>query len=156
MAGGKSQPTVLVGVVTNGLLPSGELTFVLSEATPAAIVDMGCASALGRVAIDAARRQVLVGDARLPVTRLEFELLRALTVENASAKTYEWLSSTVWRNEYLGDSAHIRAAAKRLRRKLEAADSGVEVECIRGVGFRLTEASMRARDGEAEKLSHVG
>jgi DNA-binding response OmpR family regulator len=61
--------------------------------------------------------------------------------------TYERLFAAVWGGAYLGDNAILHSAVKRLRRKLRAADGRVEIETVRGVGYRLVPS-----DGVPEQI----
>lgn len=73
----------------------------------------------------------------LNLTTLELRLLAVLASDVDRAWTYEELTSRVWRRAYFGDSTPLRAASKRLRRKLQAYGVEVGLEAVRGVGFRL-------------------
>lgn len=52
--------------------------------------------------------------------------------------SYERLFASVWGGAYLGDTAILHSAVKRLRRKLRALPGGPQVQTVRGVGYRLT------------------
>jgi DNA-binding response OmpR family regulator len=73
----------------------------------------------------------------LPLTRLECELIARLASQPVRLWTYERLFVAVWRGAYLGDNSILHSAVKRLRRKLRAVSAGVEIETIRGLGYRL-------------------
>ena len=73
----------------------------------------------------------------LPLTRLECELIARLASQPVRLWTYERLFVAVWRGAYLGDNSILHSAVKRLRRKLRAVDAGVEIETVRGLGYRL-------------------
>jgi len=72
----------------------------------------------------------------LPLTRLEFRMLGCLARPPVEVWTYQQLFTAVWGGVYLGDSAILHSAMKRLRGKLRAA-GGLEVETVRGIGYRL-------------------
>ena len=73
----------------------------------------------------------------MPLTRIEWELLGSLATPPPAVWTYERLFGAVWGSAYLGDTSILHSAMKRLRRKLRDAGEGVEVETVRGVGYRL-------------------
>jgi len=72
----------------------------------------------------------------LPLTRLELRMLGCLAAPPGEVWAYGQLFTAVWDGVYLGDSAILHSAMKRLRGKLRAT-GGLEVETIRGVGYRL-------------------
>lgn len=101
------------------------------EPTPAVVGDL---------VVDDRSRQVLLGGRPLPLTRIERALVGHLTSTPVEVWTYERLFTAVWGGAYLGDNAILHAAVKRLRRKLRAAGGPVEIETVRGVGYRLVPA----------------
>ncbi|MEW2475614.1 winged helix-turn-helix domain-containing protein [Micromonospora gifhornensis] len=74
----------------------------------------------------------------LGLTRTERELLARLASSPVSLWSYERLFASVWGGAYLGDTAILHSAVKRLRRKLRALPGGPQVQTVRGVGYRLT------------------
>lgn len=92
---------------------------------------------VGDLVVDTRAHLVTWRDNPLPLTRLERELLARLASPPLSVWTYERLFSSVWGGTYLGDTAILHSAVKRLRRKLRAAPDGPEVQTVRGVGYRL-------------------
>ncbi|NUO55846.1 MAG: winged helix-turn-helix transcriptional regulator [Hamadaea sp.] len=73
----------------------------------------------------------------LPLTRLELRMLGCLAERSQEVWTYQALFTAVWDGVYLGDSAILHSAMKRLRGKLRATADGLEVETVRGIGYRL-------------------
>jgi len=94
----------------------------------------------GDLVVDERRRQALVQGRPLPLTRIECALVGHLAAGPAQVWTYERLYPAVWGGTYLGDNAILHSAVKRLRRKLRAAGGAVEIETVRGVGYRLLQA----------------
>lgn len=92
----------------------------------------------GDLVVDASGHLVTWRGEPLPLTRLERELLARLASPPVGVWTYERLFASVWGGAYLGDTAILHSAVKRLRRKLRAAPDGPEVHTVRGVGYRLT------------------
>ena len=92
------------------------------------------------LAADPLREELTWHGRALPLTRLEQELLRRLADAPLRVWHYDQLHRSVWRTPYLGDRSGIVSAVKRLRHKLDAAGTGLLVEAVRGVGFRLVPA----------------
>jgi DNA-binding response OmpR family regulator len=92
---------------------------------------------LGELSIDPAAHLVTWRGDPLALTRLERELLARLASPPISVWTYERLFAAVWGGAYLGDSAILHSAVKRLRRKLRAVEGSPQVQTVRGVGYRL-------------------
>lgn len=124
---------------------------MLGEDNVRAVLDRpgGSTSAitLGGLRIDTLRLQVTWNGIPLQLTRLERELLARLAEPPVRAWPYERLYRAVWREVWLGDTAALHAATKRLRRKLRDAGVTISVESVRGVGFRLgVSADPRVQD----------
>ena len=107
-------------------LPSGDPP--QQDGVPAAPVRFGALS------IDVAGHRVTWQGRPLEFTRLERRLLARLASRPGGVWSYERLFAAVWGGAYLGDTAILHSAVKRLRRKLRAVDPG---HTVRGVGYRL-------------------
>lgn len=92
---------------------------------------------VGDLAVDPAGHLVTWRGEPLALTRLERELLARLATPPVGVWTYERLFGSVWGGAYLGDTAILHSAVKRLRRKLRAVEGGPQVQTVRGVGYRL-------------------
>ncbi|MGI5145916.1 winged helix-turn-helix domain-containing protein [Plantactinospora sp. CA-294935] len=92
---------------------------------------------LGDLSVDPGGHLVTWRGEPLALTRLERELLARLASAPLGVWTYERLFASVWGGAYLGDTAILHSAVKRLRRKLRAVDGGPQVQTVRGVGYRL-------------------
>ncbi|MFU8853185.1 winged helix-turn-helix domain-containing protein [Micromonospora sp. SL1-18] len=88
--------------------------------------------------IDSVRSTARCGDRQVDLTRLEHDLLSCLTTEPLRVWSYAELHRSVWRDEQLQRRADVQSLVKRLRRKLAALGTGVTIDAVRGVGFRLT------------------
>ncbi|MER7458910.1 winged helix-turn-helix domain-containing protein [Micromonospora sp. NPDC126480] len=73
----------------------------------------------------------------LALTRTERELLARLVSPPVRVWSYERLFASVWGGAYLGDTAILHSAMKRLRHKLRLLSGGPRVQTVRGVGYRL-------------------
>jgi DNA-binding response OmpR family regulator len=94
----------------------------------------------GGLSLDVERRQVLVGDRLLELTRLEFDLLHHLLLNAGRILSRERLLEQAWGYDYAGDTRVVDSAVKRLRAKLRA--GAVEADCIeavRGIGYRMSD-----------------
>jgi two-component system, OmpR family, response regulator MtrA len=97
--------------------------------------------AVGDLLIDPVGYEVTWRDTPVPLTRLEMRLLGCLASPPREVWTYQRLYACVWGGVYLGDTAILHSAVKRLRSKLRAVGREPEVETVRGVGYRLTVAT---------------
>jgi two-component system response regulator MtrA len=91
----------------------------------------------GDIVVDEKSRQVVVRGRALALTRIECALVGHLAGAPGQVWTYERLYTAVWGGTYLGDNAILHSAVKRLRRKLRGADEQIEIETVRGVGYRM-------------------
>jgi DNA-binding response OmpR family regulator len=91
----------------------------------------------GKLRLDADLRETLWRGSPVPLSAREFDLLFALTKDPGRVWTFAELTTQVWERPYLGDIEAVVSAVKRLRRQLRAAAPGVQVESVRGVGYRL-------------------
>ena len=103
---------------------------------------------LGELSIDYEQRRVTVGGRAVRLTPIEFELLRALSLNAGKIMTYASLLRRVWGNGGEGGAEPVRDFVKKLRRKLgEDAARPRYIFNERGVGYRLagTREVMNAR-----------
>lgn len=89
--------------------------------------------------IDSARSTARCGDREIGLTRLEHDLLVCLTDQPVRAWSYRELHRSVWRDEARERKADVQSLVKRLRRKLAEVGTGITIDAVRGVGFRLTQ-----------------
>lgn len=92
----------------------------------------------GNVLVDLSRRTVLVDQAEVRLTRIEYKLLVTLIRYAGKVITHNQLLTEVWGNEYSEESNYLRVYMAHLRRKLEK-DPAHPVFLITeaGVGYRL-------------------
>ncbi len=94
---------------------------------------------VGAIEIDTEGRRVRVGEAEVRLTMTEFNLLALLAANPGRVLTRAQLLEKVW--GYLADVDYhsVDPHVQRLRKKLDSrADSGVQVEAVPGLGYRLT------------------
>jgi two-component system, OmpR family, phosphate regulon response regulator PhoB len=90
---------------------------------------------IGKIRLFPQRRQVVAGNRSVTLTAKEFDLLQELMRGRGNVVTREVLMDRVW--GYHGDAASrtLDTHVRRLRDKL--GDEGVQVETVRGVGYRM-------------------
>ncbi|MFF4878355.1 MULTISPECIES: winged helix-turn-helix domain-containing protein [unclassified Micromonospora] len=121
--------------------PGGAATAVAPVSPPA--VPQGPVT-WGELVVDRAGRLVTWCGDPLPLTRTERELLARLIGPPPVVWSYQQLFAAVWNGAYLGDSAVVHSAIKRLRHKLRSLPGGPRVHTVRGVGYRLDPPSRPA------------
>jgi DNA-binding response OmpR family regulator len=87
----------------------------------------------GALSIDPGRREASVGGEAMPLTYMEFELLRFLAAHPDRAFTREALLKRVWGYEYYGGARTVDVHVQRLRAKLGAEHALIRT--IRNVGY---------------------
>jgi two-component system alkaline phosphatase synthesis response regulator PhoP len=88
--------------------------------------------------MDIEAHSVLIGEANLDLTRLEFDLLYHLLANAGRVLTRERLLEQVWGYDFVGETRAVDSAVKRLRAKLRAVSDDADViEAVRGVGYRF-------------------
>ena len=107
----------------------------------------------GKLVLDAARHEVLVGDQRLNLTPREFEILRVLLANTGRLVTKNRLLRAVWGEAYQGEHSYLHVYVHHLRRKLAAADPSGELGGLivtePGVGYRVRDPA----DGQESRRS---
>jgi DNA-binding winged helix-turn-helix (wHTH) protein len=113
--------------------PRPELAAVVAEDVPAA------GPGAGALELDEDRQVVRHAGEEAPLTPLEFGLLTALLDRPGRVRRFEQLTEEVWGTPHIGDAAPVHSVVKRLRRKLELLRAPVQLQAVRGIGFRLAE-----------------
>jgi two-component system alkaline phosphatase synthesis response regulator PhoP/two-component system response regulator ResD len=90
---------------------------------------------LGQVKVDAASREVTVAGESVPLRAKEFDLLLALLNHKGIVLSREQLLDLVWGFDFYGQTRTVDVHVAHLRGKL--AGSGVEIETVWGVGYKL-------------------
>ena len=95
---------------------------------------------IGDLELDPAAREVTLDGAPVELTRLEFDLLAALSAEPRVAFSRAQLVERVWGPDWFGDDHLVDVHIANLRRKLGDAPSAPRyVRTVRGVGYRMGE-----------------
>ncbi len=93
---------------------------------------------LGDLVIDPVAREVARGDRAIALTRLEFDLLDALSERPKAALSRRQLLERVWGPSWFGDEHVVDVHVANLRRKLGDDPSDPRyITTLRGVGYRL-------------------
>jgi DNA-binding response OmpR family regulator len=92
--------------------------------------------------IDEARRTVRVDDSAVDLTALEFNLLAVLAREPGVVVARQAILDRVWGLEFVADDHLVDVHVANLRRKLGDDPAAPRfIETVRGVGYRLREAT---------------
>ena len=89
------------------------------------------------LSVDKARREAKVDSEDLRLRTKEFDLLVAFVENPGIALTRDQLLESVWGYEFAGETRTVDVHVQHLRSKLNGA--GVQIETIRGVGYKLIE-----------------
>jgi DNA-binding response OmpR family regulator len=107
------------------------------SASPPAAVGSGVRR-LGRLELDPAARSVSLDGVELELTRIEYELLDALSENDRVTLSRQQLLDRVWGPSWFGDDHVVDVHISNLRRKLD--DDPREprfIRTVRGFGYRL-------------------
>lgn len=85
--------------------------------------------------LDAANRQIVLGEDRVDLTPLEFSVVQYLDSRRGRVATRQELLADVWGYDFHGGSNVVDAVVRSLRRKLGG--QATMLETVRGVGYRL-------------------
>ncbi|PRY45129.1 DNA-binding response OmpR family regulator [Umezawaea tangerina] len=94
-------------------------------------------SAAGALEIDREAREVRVAGEPVPLTKIEFDLLAALTENARQVHTRDQLRERVWGGSWLADDHAVDVHMSNLRRKLGATGEDGLITTVRGVGYRF-------------------
>jgi DNA-binding response OmpR family regulator len=91
---------------------------------------------LGKLRIDLSGHEASIDNNRLQLRTKEFALLVALAQNLGNVLSREKLLEMVWGFDYFGETRTVDVHINHLREKL--ADSGVNIETLRGTGYKMT------------------
>jgi two-component system alkaline phosphatase synthesis response regulator PhoP len=92
----------------------------------------------GGLQLDLDCRIASINGVTLQLTRLEFDLLHHMLLNAGRVLTREQLLAQAWGYDFVGNTRAVDSAVKRLRAKLRASSSDVEmIESVRGIGYRF-------------------
>ncbi|MDP4183428.1 MAG: response regulator transcription factor [Bacillota bacterium] len=82
-------------------------------------------------------RRVMSGQSDVELTNKEYELLSFMIINKNKVFTREQLITSIWGYEYIGDSRTIDDLVKKVRKKLSAAGSSLEITTVWGYGYKV-------------------
>ena len=91
--------------------------------------------------VDSDLREARWLDRRVPLSRLEHDVLVHLVRQQGSTLTFERLHVAVWGSDHLGGGGDVQSVVKRLRRKLHELGSSLRILPVRGIGLRLVDSA---------------
>lgn len=92
---------------------------------------------IGDLSIDVTAHEIIRGDKKIALTRLEFDLLVALAKEPGRVFTRDALLSEVWGYRHSTDTRLVNVHVQRLRSKVEQdPENPTIVLTVRGVGYK--------------------
>ena len=92
---------------------------------------------VGPLTLDPSSREVHVGGAPVPLTRLEFSLLEFLMRAPGQVFSRTDIRAHVWNEEFDGDSNVIDVYIRYLREKIDRRFGLDLIETVRGAGYRI-------------------
>jgi len=101
--------------------------------------------------VDMTGRRIVSDGASLPLSDLEYRVLSALLSPVGRAVSFQELRSIGWGEapDLPADVYSVRALVQRLRAKLDVAKADVQIEAVRGYGFR---SQMRRESTDARQI----
>lgn len=91
-----------------------------------------------KLVIDPERREVTLNDQIIPLTALEFDLLRFLASHPGRVWRRSELIQKVWDYDYVGDQRVVDVHIGQIRKKIEIdATQPVLIQTVRGVGYKF-------------------
>ncbi|MGB3632776.1 MAG: response regulator transcription factor [Rubrobacteraceae bacterium] len=103
-----------------------------------AVEETEAALRFGKLTIEPDRRQVWLGEEKIVLTALEFDLLNVLASRPSLVFSRSQLLERVWDENYFGDDHVVDVHIANLRKKLgEDPANPRYIETVRGVGYRF-------------------
>ncbi|HEY0826825.1 MAG TPA: response regulator transcription factor [Bacilli bacterium] len=92
---------------------------------------------LGDLRIYPDKYEVILNDESIPLRPKEFEVLIYLTQRPGTVVTRDDLMNVVWGLDYIGGERTVDVHVSSLRKKLELSQGSVQIDSIRGVGYKM-------------------
>ena len=93
---------------------------------------------IGDLRIDPDSRSVEVDGAGVELTKIEFDLVDALSVRSGSVLSRAQLLEAVWGENYVGDDHVVDVHIANLRKKVDRVGSPSRIRTVRGVGYAMS------------------
>lgn len=91
----------------------------------------------GELTIDPLGRSVKIGGDEAALTRIEFDLLEALSAKPTMVFSRAMLRELVWGSDWYGDDHVVDVHIANLRKKIDPAGERSRIRTVRGVGYRM-------------------
>lgn len=91
---------------------------------------------VGGLVLDPDTRSVTIGDRRPELTKIEFDLLDALSARPGSVLSRGTLLQEVWGDDYVGDDHVVDVHIANLRKKIDDGPPS-RIRTVRGVGYAM-------------------
>lgn len=104
---------------------------------PAPVASNEKVIAVGELSIYPEKYEVVVNGEPIPLRPKEFEVLLYLVQRPGMVITRDDLMNVVWGFDYIGGQRTVDVHVSSLRKKLELGQQSVQIESIRGVGYKL-------------------
>jgi len=99
---------------------------------------------LGDLNVDVAAREVTLNGDLCALTKIEFDLLEALTEDTKLVRSRQSLIEHIWGPNWVGDTHVIDVHLANLRKKIDR-NGAKHIKTVRGVGYRFVEAASAQR-----------
>jgi DNA-binding response OmpR family regulator len=109
---------------------------LLARTRGSAGADRTASQHVGDLMIDRATRSVTIEGKVAALTKIEFDLLDAITAQPGSVLTRSQLLMSVWGDNYVGDDHVVDVHIANLRKKIDVGESS-RVRTVRGVGYAI-------------------
>ncbi|WP_281885793.1 response regulator transcription factor [Paenibacillus sp. YYML68] len=98
---------------------------------------------VGELLIYPEKYEVVLGGESIPLRPKEFEVLLYLVQRPGVVVTRDDLMNIVWGFDYIGGQRTVDVHVSSLRKKLEMNQESVQIESIRGVGYKLVTSPVK-------------
>ncbi|BDV31608.1 response regulator transcription factor [Microbacterium terricola] len=95
------------------------------------------ATSVGDLRMDVRARRAWIGEAQLPLTSREFDVLAFFLHHTGQLLSKSDILAGVWQDDFEGDPNIVEVYIARLRRKIAALTATPVIETVRGAGYRL-------------------
>jgi DNA-binding response OmpR family regulator len=119
---------------------SASLRRAASGSVPSAL-ERQAPIAIEGLMVDPDTRSLRTRTKEVPLTPKEHGLLQLLLAQPGHLYTREEITESVWHHRYIASSRTLDVHMRRLRDKLRDAQTGLTVQAVRGVGYRLAPVS---------------
>lgn len=80
-------------------------------------------------------------ETELSFTAMEYDFLFYMITNKNRVFTRNQLLTSIWDYQYIGDTRAVDDLVKRIRKKLDAADTAFQIDTVWGYGYKVTDAA---------------